>query len=87
MVRGAVAALMSLSVLLLSTWAAAAAAGDYEPYTPPAQGQVSAPLFVLLAYSAIWVLLLLFVLSVWQRQRRVEDEVARLRRQLERDDG
>ena len=43
-----------------------AAAQDYKPFTPGAEdtGQVSAPLFVVLAYSLIWVVLLLFVASV-----------------------
>ncbi len=58
-----------------------APAGDYKPWTPPKKEQVSAPLFVVLAYSAIWLTMLAFVLSVWARQRRVERELAELIRE------
>jgi len=53
---------------------------DYQPY----QGaeQVSAPLLVVIAYSAIWLVLLGFVASVWRRQRQVQADLAQLERQL-----
>ncbi len=61
-----------------------AAAQDYKPFTPGAEdtGQVSAPLFVVLAYSLIWVVLLLFVASVYRRQKLVEQELEDLRKEL-----
>ena len=58
-----------------------APAGGYKPWTPPNKEQVSAPLFVVLAYSAIWLAVLAFVFSVWTRQRRVERELAQLIRE------
>ncbi len=77
-------ALAALALLLLAelprAWAAPSA--DWKPYVPERADEVSAPLFVVLAYSAIWVALLLFVLSVWRRQRRLEAEVADLRQRL-----
>jgi len=62
-----------------------AAAQDFQPYTgssTDAAAQVSAPLFVVLAYSAIWLVLLFFVASIWRRQRRVEAELARVSERL-----
>ena len=69
-------------VIALAARAAAAAPADYQPYVPPAASEVSAPLYVVIAYSAIWLVLLLFVISVWRRQRRVEEEIAGLRQLL-----
>jgi len=57
------------------------AKGGFQPWKPPAKEQVSAPLFVVLAYSAIWLAVLAFVVSVWVRQRRVEQELAQLIRE------
>ncbi len=59
-------------------------AGDYQPYVPPASEAVSAPLFVVIAYAAIWVVLVIFLASVWRRQRRVEQELRDLEQRLER---
>jgi len=62
----------------------AAADPDYQPYAPaPAAEQVSAPLFVVVAYSLIWLVLLGFVVSVWLRQRSIGLELEQLRRQLD----
>jgi len=73
-----------LTLLLTPGLALAAKAEDYQPYTTGAEtGQVSAPLFVIIAYSLIWLVLIGFVVSVWRRQRRVEEELDLLRRQLE----
>jgi heme exporter protein CcmD len=55
---------------------------DYQPYVPPEGGGDTSSLFVVLAYAAIWLVLLLFVGSVWQRQRRVEAELRSLRQRL-----
>jgi CcmD family protein len=55
----------------------------YQPYVATsATDPISAPLFVVLAYSAIWLVLLLFVLSVWRRQQRVEAEMEQLKKKL-----
>ena len=55
----------------------APAAAGFKPWTPKKE-QVSAPLFVVLAYSAIWLAVLAFVVSIWRRQRRVEQELQTL---------
>jgi uncharacterized protein HemY len=75
--------LFLLAAALLATPAYAAPGGDgYTPYVPTTE-QVSAPLFVIVAYSIIWLTLLLFVVSLWVRQRRVAVDIEQLRRQLE----
>jgi CcmD family protein len=82
-IRSLLASLVLLGWPLVAHPARAAAGGDYQPYSPgDAAEQVSAPLFVVLAYSAIWIVLLLFVVSLWRRQRRVETEMEQLRQQL-----
>lgn len=74
----------ALLLSMASRWAAAAPDGDFRPYTPAESTEpISAPLFVVIAYSAIWLLVLLFVVSVWLRQRRVEAELAQVRQRLE----
>lgn len=89
MLRSVVVALsVTLVLWITGRWATAATEGDYRPYTSASTAeQVSAPLFVVIAYSAIWLLVLLFVMSVWLRQRRVEAELAQVRQQLEKLDG
>ncbi len=66
------------------TLLAGAAGQDYEPFTQGGAetGQVSAPLYVILAYSIIWLVLLFFVASVWKRQKVVERDLEDLRREL-----
>jgi CcmD family protein len=79
-----VGTMLSVIATLWDHQAWAAPSGDYQPYQPPASTEsVSAPLYVVLAYSAIWLVLLLFVASVWRRQRRVELEIEQMRHQLE----
>jgi CcmD family protein len=64
------------------SWGASPQGGDYQPYVAPQAEILSTPLFVLIAYSAIWIVLLIFVGSVWRRQRRVEAELELLRQRL-----
>ena len=61
-----------------------AAGQDFVPFTPGSgsEAQVSAPLYVVLAYSIIWVVLLAYVASVHKRQKVVEQELAELKREL-----
>jgi len=75
---------MSLTLLLLWPLLSTATGDGFKPYVPPSSeaGAISAPLFVLIAYAAIWVVLLVFLGSVWRRQRRVEEELRELRRRL-----
>ena len=73
-----------LTLPFVVTSRAAFAAEDYAPYnTGAAAEQVSAPLFVVIAYSVIWIALVGFVVSVWRRQRQLERELETLRQQLE----
>jgi heme exporter protein CcmD len=75
---------MSLTLLLLWPLLGAATGDGFKPYVAPSEaGAISAPLFVLIAYAAIWVVLLIFLGSVWRRQRRVEEELHELQRRLE----
>lgn len=73
---------MCLVVVLVSARSAAATEVDYEPYAPSAAEQISAPLFVVIAYLTIWLVLILFLASVWLRQRRVVRELHDLQRRL-----
>lgn len=79
------AALVPVLVVALGGLARAAdeAAGGYQPFTPGSTEQVSAPLFVVVAYSVIWIVLLLYVFAVWLRQRRVAADLAHVRQQLD----
>jgi CcmD family protein len=84
-VAALVGTVLSVVATLWGRLASAAPSGDYQPYQPSASAEgVSAPLYVVLAYSAIWLVLLLFVASVWRRQRQVELEIERMRHQLEK---
>jgi CcmD family protein len=78
------AATLLTLLLLVPALAHGAGGDDYQPYQPSTE-TVSAPLFVVLAYSAIWLAILVFVLSVFLRQRRVSTELDQVRRQLEED--
>jgi CcmD family protein len=74
-------ALAALLVLLTAGASGAAAPEPFEPYVPPAAGQVSAPLYVIIAYAAIWLGVTLFLVSIWRRQRRVTAELEQLKRE------
>lgn len=74
---------LCLAVVLAAPFASASPTPDYQPYTPAeSQGGLSTPLSLVLAYSAIWLVVVLFVVSVWRRQRRVEGELVVLRQRL-----
>jgi CcmD family protein len=73
----------SVTALLLSA-SAWAADPEYQPYTPETGEAVSAPLFVVIAYSAIWLVLVGFVVAVWRRQREVQRELELLKTELAR---
>lgn len=63
-----------LQIFCATAWAQTEpAALGYRPYVPQAAGaDWTVPLFVIFAYSAIWLVVLIFVWSIWQRQRRLE---------------
>jgi CcmD family protein len=63
---------------------ARAAEGGFKPYRPESAETVSAPVLVVLAYSAIFVVLVVFVISLFARQRRAEREIAELEGRLKR---
>ncbi len=74
---------ISLWVLLACSQAWAGPKSEYEPYVAPDRaGDPNVSLFVLLAYSSIWLVVLLFVLSVWRRQRQVEAEMRAIQAEL-----
>ena len=69
---------------LLVLWPAVAAAteGGYQPYRPESVETVSAPLLVVIAYSAILAVLLGFVALLFSRQRRMAREIEEIERKL-----
>ncbi len=73
---------MPLIALIHLPYSWAASSADYEPYIPPTNPTESASLFVILAYSTIWLVLLFFVLTVWRRQKKVEAELRALHERL-----
>ena len=83
-----IGALAAIAILLLAALPGRAAEGDYQPYQPGAgSAAVSAPLFVVIAYSAIWLVVIGFVVMVWRRQRDVQRELERLAKELARSAG
>ena len=61
-----------------------ARAEEYTAYDPStAQSQVSAPLYVIIAYAVIWLLILYFAVVLWRRQQRIDLELQTARSQLE----
>lgn len=75
------AAFMAVLTGAFEAWAGP----EYEPYRPSSgEAEVSAPLHVVLSYGIIWLVVLLFVASVWHRQRKLQAELAELRSEIER---
>ena len=73
-----------LATVALSA-AAVAATGEYQDVRPD-QGSTeatSASLHVTLAYGAIWVVAVLYLVFIWRRQARIAAEIAELRRRLD----
>jgi len=42
------------------------------------------PIYLVIAYAVFWALTFILVFSIWFRQRRLEQEIARLRKELDR---
>ncbi|MBW2734168.1 MAG: CcmD family protein [Deltaproteobacteria bacterium] len=76
--------LLSLSALLgVLAPTALALADDYVDYNPAqASPSLSAPLFVIIAYSTIWIAVVGFTLMLWGRQRRINEELDDAQRRL-----
>ncbi len=45
------------------------------------------PVYLVAAYGVFWGLTFVLVLSIWARQRRIEQEIARLEARLKKDDA
>jgi CcmD family protein len=73
-----------LTALLCWLAPALARADDYVDFDPTkATKAVSAPLFVIIAYSAIWLVVLLFAVALFRRQRAIADELAQAQARLD----
>jgi hypothetical protein len=71
-------------VFSLTAFATSALADDYVDFDPSKQTpSVSAPLYVVLAYSAIWLAVIGFAVMIWRRQRTVDEEIVGARQRLE----
>ena len=58
-------------------------ADEWQEYDPQsAVGAVDIPLFVILAYSAVWLVTLAFVVATWRRQARVHAQMNELQQRL-----
>ncbi len=64
-----------------------ALAGEWEPVsgamTSPGES-IPASSLVAAAYAFIWLMVMLFVASIWRRQARLRSELEELRRQIEK---
>ena len=86
-------ALILLAVALLAPAAAAArqqppatpdAKQEYVPVDPTAdQEQLPAAPLVIGAYAVVWVVVVLYLWSIWRRLARVERELAQVSRRIE----
>jgi CcmD family protein len=66
-------------------FAQAPAQNEYKPVSPGdlALEQLPATPLVFAAYSIVWVVLITYVFLLWQRLRRVEQEMTSLRARLD----
>jgi CcmD family protein len=82
-------ALVALAALLLGAAPVRAAPAD-DGFVPvpagasPAPEALSAPLLVKVAYGAIWAAVCGYLVGLWRRSRRLEDEIEELRHRLDR---
>jgi|GEM_PF-4403639 CcmD family protein len=56
--------------------------GEYEAFKPGMSQNVNVPLFVVIAYSVIWIVLLGLLVALWRRQGRLNAELEQLEAQL-----
>jgi CcmD family protein len=77
-------ALLAGAATLLAPALVRAGSVSYKPYRPETAETVSAPLLVVVAYSAIFVVLLFYVVLLFARQRRAEREIEELERKQRR---
>jgi len=90
--RTAAAVVLTVSLAVPASIAAfhqpPAASQEYVPVDPNAETEKlpAAPL-VIGAYSVVWIALVLYVWSIWQRLARVEREIAQVSRRIETGGG
>jgi len=78
-IRTAVAAVVALAV-----WSGTALAQEFEKVENIPKQEVPAGKFVAIAYSIIWLAIIVYVVIVASGVRRVNQEVADLKRKLDR---
>ncbi|MEK6630345.1 MAG: hypothetical protein AABY89_06395 [Acidobacteriota bacterium] len=73
------------SVVALGAWSQPPAASQSE-FVPvnslPAVEQLPAAPLVIGAYAFVWVVLLVYLWSIWRRMRKVEQDLAELNRRI-----
>ena len=83
MIRSIYLTVVSLALTAASVLAAQPPAGqsEFKPLSevPPTE-QLPGGVFVVVAYSFIWVATMVYVWFVWKRLRQVEDEMRALQR-------
>ena len=83
MIRSLYLAVVSLALTAASVLAAQPPAGqsEFKPLSevPPTE-QLPGGVFVVVAYSFMWVATMAYVWFVWQRLRKVEEEMRALQR-------
>ncbi len=69
---------------LVTAPAIAEAADEFVDFDPAkATKSVSAPLFVIIAYAAIWLVVVLFAVIIFQKQRAIRAELDEAQARLE----
>ncbi|MCK5799267.1 MAG: CcmD family protein [Deltaproteobacteria bacterium] len=83
--RRIVSALATLIVtFLVAAPALAAATDEFVDFDPAkATKSVSAPLFVVIAYAAIWLVVVFFAVIIFQKQRSIRAELDEAQARLE----
>jgi CcmD family protein len=79
--------LMPLTAAMAQQQPPATADQQYVPVTGGDQEQLPAAPLVIGAYSVVWIALVLYVWSIWQRLARVEREIAQVSRRIQAGGG
>ena len=73
---------VGMVVLMMATAAGAQAPQDYGPPTEIARESLPAVPLIYTAYAFVWVAVLTYVLLLWRRLAKVEQELADVRSRL-----
>lgn len=74
---------ISLVYIVFQTTAVLATKGsEYEAFKPGMNQNVNVPLFVIIAYSVIWLVLVGLLVALWRRQGRLKVELEQMEAQL-----